>query len=72
MSGYGRGDPDRQHMPREFPPAEWHTCRRKVVYLRKKQALAAIAEHHPGDPDIHPYNCPYCRNWHIGHSQEAP
>lgn len=42
-------------------------CSRKKPYPSEAAADSQIRQFHPGDFNIHAYECPYCDRWHIGH-----
>lgn len=58
---------------------EYHrTCRRKIRYKKLKTARRVIKKlkakgNDKKDPeDLRVYRCPFCRGFHVGHTQKPP
>lgn len=51
----------------------WRTCEGKRQFSSFRRALAAIKalirRHGPQDGWLHPYRCPFCGRYHIGHAR---
>jgi hypothetical protein len=48
------------------------SCTRKTAYGPNRARTVAVERQRAGD-DVHPYRCPFCGLWHLGHvmSQEG-
>lgn len=58
--------------PLPFTPSTAPTCEAtgKVAFASPEDAARACREiRRRTDDRLHPYRCPACRRWHVGHSE---
>ena len=48
---------------------EKRKCQNKKVFSTKKDAGIAVSSLYQKNGNIlHPYMCPFCKKWHVGHT----
>jgi hypothetical protein len=56
----------RQFINRDLPRLE-RGCTSKAVYVSRAEARSYARRNRRGDGSVHPYHCPACDWWHLGH-----
>lgn len=55
-----------------YDPSYEQMCGRKIPYQKKERATEAMAVLvSKGSKGLHIYTCPYCNQYHVGHSMKA-
>ena len=47
----------------------WRACTRKRAYSTRREAQVVVARHQREGNTVVPYQCRWCKRWHVGHSR---